>query len=239
APEGPSAAGAVETDGPVQLGRQLSEEEMKAAAARAKESEQRTVESLGYNPFQPHFSSNSSEVRHQVNSATAGSSISAASSSAKLRPSQREEGGDREGELALVESQVGPEAVAQLNEALFELAYGEADASSRMTCVDTAMKMLANIQRNPNEIKFRCIRLSNVNFRSKVAEVEGGLEVMMAAGFELSQGADGGEEDNETYLRHGPTALTAKGKGEFEGGREAEVQQYLSLCELKLTYTLR
>lgn len=63
-------------------------------------------------------------------------------------------------------------------------------------CLETIQKMLSNIQKNPNEAKFRCIRLSNTAFRTKIAEIEGGLEVMLCSGFILS------EEDNETFLLH-------------------------------------
>jgi hypothetical protein len=45
-------------------------------------------------------------------------------------------------------------------------------------------------------LSLRCIRLSNAAFRLKVAELEGGLETMLAAGFLLS------EEDGDTFLRH-------------------------------------
>jgi hypothetical protein len=49
-----------------------------------------------------------------------------------------------------------------------------------------------------------CIRLSNNAFRTKVAEVDGGLEVMMSAGFVLSEEEEEGQEGGggDTFLRH-------------------------------------
>lgn len=112
----------------------------------------------------------------------------------------------------------------------------ESNAESRhrkRVCVDTALKMLSNIHKNPTEPKFkwvngwmseswllehlfrfalfyvltcrvvvwqnRSIRLSNSNFRSRVAEVEGGLETMMGGGFELH------ETEEETFLQWNPS----------------------------------
>jgi hypothetical protein len=75
--------------------------------------------------------------------------------------------------MVLLESQLEPEALTLLNDALFELGErrsfgipvgshlgidGEGGAGSRRRkkgCVDTVLKMLSNIRNNPHEPKFK------------------------------------------------------------------------------------
>ncbi|XP_035681979.1 UBX domain-containing protein 6-like [Branchiostoma floridae] len=54
-------------------------------------------------------------------------------------------------------------------------------------CVDTLRKYLENILANPQEEKFRKIRLSNKAFQDRVASMEGHEEFLQAAGFSLKE----------------------------------------------------
>jgi hypothetical protein len=65
----------------------------------------------------------------------------------------------------------------------------------------------------------RCIRLSNNAFRTKIAEVDGGLEVMMSAGFVLS------EEDGDTFLRHYGDSSDSSESNETKGDSQQQQQQ--------------
>uniref|UniRef100_U5EUD8 Putative ubiquitin regulatory protein n=1 Tax=Corethrella appendiculata TaxID=1370023 RepID=U5EUD8_9DIPT len=61
-------------------------------------------------------------------------------------------------------------------------------------CVETMIKYLENIQNNPNEEKYKKIRMSNRIFCDKVRNVEGAMEFLAAAGFQEI------EIDNEPFL---------------------------------------
>lgn len=65
---------------------------------------------------------------------------------------------------------------------------------SRM-CVITLLKLLDKILLTPNEPKVRQIRVSNPNFRQKVGSLPGGMEYLLACGFEA-----GGIGDDERLL---------------------------------------
>lgn len=62
-------------------------------------------------------------------------------------------------------------------------------------CIETIKKYLNNIIANPFEDKFHKIRMSNRIFNEKVANVEGSMEFMQAAGFVEQQ-----MDDGEKYL---------------------------------------
>ncbi|XP_058732518.1 plant UBX domain-containing protein 2-like [Vicia villosa] len=59
--------------------------------------------------------------------------------------------------------------------------------------VDIVLKLLRNIVREPENVKFRKIRLSNPKIKEAVAEVNGGVELLGFLGFELK------EENGETW----------------------------------------
>lgn len=61
-------------------------------------------------------------------------------------------------------------------------------------CIDTLFKYLENIVNNPDDEKYRKIRLSNRIFGERVRGVEGGYEFLVGAGF-VEQTIDG-----EVYL---------------------------------------
>jgi UBX domain-containing protein 6 len=59
--------------------------------------------------------------------------------------------------------------------------------------VDIVLKLLRNIVKEPENVKFRKIRLSNPKIKEAVAEVNGGIELLSFLGFELR------EENGETW----------------------------------------
>lgn len=61
-------------------------------------------------------------------------------------------------------------------------------------CIETLTKYLENILNNPDEEKYRKIRMSNRIFCEKVKDVEGALDFLLGAGF-IEQ-----EIDNEMFL---------------------------------------
>ena len=62
------------------------------------------------------------------------------------------------------------------------------------TCLSTILKYVGNVNSNPDEDKFRTIKLSNPAFQQRVGSVEGSLDVLIAAGFIRSSG---GSEEGE------------------------------------------
>jgi UBX domain-containing protein 6 len=51
-------------------------------------------------------------------------------------------------------------------------------------CVRTIRRMFENIINNPSEEKYRRVKIESRAFQDKIKEVEGGLELLLAAGFE-------------------------------------------------------
>lgn len=66
----------------------------------------------------------------------------------------------------------------------------QVDAAAARTCVATVSTLLTNAETKP-EAKFRKVRLANKAIQDRVLAVEGGLEVLCAAGFQLAE--DGAE----------------------------------------------
>lgn len=69
--------------------------------------------------------------------------------------------------------------------------------------VGVAVKLLTNLAQNFEQDKFHKVRLGNKTFDKKVGSVPGGLDVMVAAGFELTT-----DENDEPVLQYpaGPEA---------------------------------
>lgn len=57
------------------------------------------------------------------------------------------------------------------------------DVEARRNCLTTLVKVMQNIVDNKDEEKYRKIKMSNAAFTKKVAECQGGTEVMLAVGF--------------------------------------------------------
>ena len=51
-------------------------------------------------------------------------------------------------------------------------------------CIDTLCRYLDNIIQNPDEPKYRRIRVANTAFQQRVAGCEGSRELLAAAGYE-------------------------------------------------------
>lgn len=188
---------------------QKSSETARIVAA-AKQSEQKAVREMGYNPFKPLLSSNL--VQQPAAETTAvpfsggrhilggggGSGGGGSGGLAQIGSSPR----DRE-ELDAIEPE-DSEAVNAVNEALgMLLSAAEADSAGVQTAITTAAKMLKAAADSPDEAKFRCIRLANQNFQTKVASVPGGLELFLAAGFSVVQEASAATDGQvEAFLKH-------------------------------------
>ena len=79
-----------------------------------------------------------------------------------------------------------------LAEALALLASQE-DGAVAADAMGTCAKVMGNLVKHFSEEKFHRVRLGNKAFNKKVASVSGGLEVMAAAGFQLTTDDESGE----------------------------------------------
>lgn len=66
------------------------------------------------------------------------------------------------------------------------LSVASIDDTKAQIAIQTIYKMLQNLFHHQDEMKYRSIRLENSGFQTKVATVDGGLDLMFAAGFHLS-----------------------------------------------------
>jgi len=57
-------------------------------------------------------------------------------------------------------------------------------------CVGTVCKLLGNLTGSGGGEKFRCIRMANAAISSKVLDVPGGLQLLLAAGFVQREGEE-------------------------------------------------
>ena len=62
-----------------------------------------------------------------------------------------------------------------------------------LACLATIRKLLSNVVSQPLESKFRKIKLGNKAVKEKILSVEGGVEVLVAAGFELCSDTEEGD----------------------------------------------
>ncbi|CBJ30220.1 conserved unknown protein [Ectocarpus siliculosus] len=171
----------------------------------AKQQEARTASSMGYNPY---------EARLMGNTA-ARAAISGAGDSGAGAPLTSPPPPDRQAttpppaaaaaataNLGEKEEWIGEEAaMADAVAAEIEGALGavlEQEPGVSLTAVTTMLKMMKNMTAKSSDDKFKRIRLGNANFNSKVGGIDGGLEVMTAAGFSLQTDGD------EPVLQHGP-----------------------------------
>ncbi|RLN68272.1 hypothetical protein BBJ29_000851 [Phytophthora kernoviae] len=68
------------------------------------------------------------------------------------------------------------------------------DPPRAISAAETLIKMLGNVVKNPQEEKFRKIRLSNAAIQSKLVAVPGAVDILTEAGFSKL------ELDGEVYL---------------------------------------
>ncbi|POM66527.1 Hypothetical protein PHPALM_17602 [Phytophthora palmivora] len=78
------------------------------------------------------------------------------------------------------------------------------DPARAITAAETLIKMLTNIVKNPQEEKFRKIRLSNAAIQSKLVTVPGAVDILAEAGFLTV------EIDGEVYLMLAADAFQAE-----------------------------
>ena len=91
----------------------------------------------------------------------------------------RRPGGGRrlDGQAACPEAEVACEAL--------ELCV---DKAAALTCAETVLKLLGNAAKG--DAKFRRVRLGNKAVQERILAVDGGLEALCAAGFELAEDGD-------------------------------------------------
>jgi len=85
-----------------------------------------------------------------------------------------------------------PAANAELQAALADIAG--TDKEAQRMCLSTLTKVTENIVNNPEEAKFRKIKMSNAAFEKKVVCCNGGTEAMLASGWQPEVDPDNGED---------------------------------------------
>ena len=70
------------------------------------------------------------------------------------------------------------------------------------TALSTVEKMLRNLADNPTDPKPRRVRMANPNFKSKVVDVEGAVQLFEAAGFAIVSETPEGGGAEELFLVH-------------------------------------
>lgn len=177
--------------------------ETQRIVSSVKRAEQQQAKSLGYNVFQPHLSfagaSSSNTSATADVASTSGSSfsvlnsnpVSQSSSSGALSDATqtREMAETVDDALALLMS--GATLVDPADCAALALVEAQVD-----TAISTVMKMLTSLHKNKHELKYRSIRLMNDSFQIRVARVTGGLDLMLAAGFQIVSSSSSSSENN-------------------------------------------
>ena len=185
---------------------------------RVKQREAQMVIEMGYNPFKPVMASTTN---------TGSSTISAAANVPPIKspipsiPPPRPPSGIAPDYMSALTNVPTPATTAdqwtetheQLVEELFDEALSlllsmqgqNSDANTAVTvCITTVLKMLENLLSNPQDPKFRSIRIQNPNFQSKVYQIPGGKQLFIAAGFQLYTNSiqDADSISDDSYLKH-------------------------------------
>eukprot|EP00904_Undaria_pinnatifida_P004058 jgi/Undpi1/13653/HiC_scaffold_9.g03307.m1 len=161
----------------------------------AKRQEAMTAARMGYNPYEARLMGNTAARAAITGGGEAGGGSSLPPppplpSNQQTTPSRPPEVvGDEDGILA---EAIGQEIDKALRTVL------EQGLPMSLTAVQTMLKMMKNMAAKSSDDKFKKIRLGNASFNAKVGGVDGGIEVMMAAGFHLDSDGD------EPVLQHGP-----------------------------------
>ena len=76
------------------------------------------------------------------------------------------------------------------------------DKTVKVKLLTILTKILSNILKDPENEKFRKVRLANPNINSAVVVVDGGMELMGSCGFDVTTmpAADGSEETEEFFF---------------------------------------
>ena len=118
---------------------------------------------MGYDPFQAVSSAGTLEHERAA---------------LRQQPEPFAGGGRRlDGQAACPEAEVACEAL--------ELCV---DKAAALTCAETVLKLLGNAAKG--DAKFRRVRLGNKAVQERILAVDGGLEALCAAGFELAEDGD-------------------------------------------------
>ncbi|KAL9411338.1 hypothetical protein AB3S75_045018 [Citrus x aurantiifolia] len=81
--------------------------------------------------------------------------------------------------------------VEQMRECLRSLKQNHKDDDAKVKrAFQTLLTYIGNVAKNPNEEKFRKIRLSNQTFQDRVGALKGGLEFLELCGFEKIEGVE-------------------------------------------------
>ena len=137
--------------------------ETQAAWERAQRGDDRTRRDMGYDPFQAVSSAGTLEHERAA---------------LRQQPEPFAGGGRRlDGQAACPEAEVACEAL--------ELCV---DKAAALTCAETVLKLLGNAAKG--DAKFRRVRLGNKAVQERILAVDGGLEALCAAGFELAEDGD-------------------------------------------------
>ncbi|XP_057783652.1 vicilin-like seed storage protein At2g18540 [Salvia miltiorrhiza] len=79
----------------------------------------------------------------------------------------------------------------QMRECLRNLKQNNKDDEAKVkTAFNTLLTFAKNVATNPNEEKFRKIRLTNANFQDRVGKLKGGVEFLELCGFEKMEGGE-------------------------------------------------
>ncbi|KAH6776820.1 ubiquitin-associated domain-containing protein [Perilla frutescens var. hirtella] len=79
----------------------------------------------------------------------------------------------------------------QMRECLRTLKQNHKEDDAKVkTAFNTLLTFAKNVATNPNEEKFRKIRLNNANFQDRVGKLKGGLEFLELCGFETIEGGE-------------------------------------------------
>ncbi|KAK6145813.1 hypothetical protein DH2020_019682 [Rehmannia glutinosa] len=79
----------------------------------------------------------------------------------------------------------------QMRECLRTLKQNHKDDDAKVkTAFNTLLTFAKNVATNPNEEKFRKIRLTNANFQERVGKLKGGIEFLELCGFEKIEGGE-------------------------------------------------
>ncbi|CAA0819863.1 ubiquitin-associated (UBA)/TS-N domain-containing protein [Striga hermonthica] len=79
----------------------------------------------------------------------------------------------------------------QMRECLRTLKQNHKDDDAKVkTAFNTLLTFAKNVATNPNEEKFRKIRITNANFQERVGKLKGGIEFLELCGFEKMEGGE-------------------------------------------------
>ncbi|XP_060211135.1 uncharacterized protein LOC132638182 isoform X2 [Lycium barbarum] len=86
----------------------------------------------------------------------------------------------------------GPATKAeQMSECLWTIKQNHMDAEAKVkTAFNTLLTFAKNVATNPDEEKYRKIRLSNALFQDRVGKLQGGIEFLELCGFERMEGGE-------------------------------------------------